>query len=144
MVRLAVEDEGLSISSPGGFIEGVNLNNLLMVEPHGRNPALADDLKRIGLAERTGRGIDRIFEGSIIYGRPLPDYSESTERYVKLFIQRAEPDLPFSQMVSIEEKRMGRMLSINALLILSILQKQRKASTQELANTIHVSEHTVF
>lgn len=140
MVRLAIEDEGMSISSPGGFIEGVNLNNLLTVEPHGRNQALADALKRIGLAERTGRGIDRIFEGSIIYGRPLPDYSESTERCVKLFIQRAKPDLAFARMISNEEKRMGRMLPINSLLILSTLQMQRRATIQELSETIHVSE----
>lgn len=139
-VRLAIEDEGLSISSPGGFIEGVNLNNLLSVEPHGRNQALADALKRIGLAERTGRGIDRIFEGSIIYGRPLPDYSESTERSVKLFIQRAKPDLAFTKMIADEEKRIGRMLPINSLLILSTLQTQRRTTVQELSEIIHVSE----
>lgn len=139
-VRLAIEDEGLSISSPGGFIEGVNLNNLLSVEPHGRNQALADALKRIGLAERTGRGIDRIFEGSIIYGRPLPDYSESTERCVKLFIQRAKPDLAFAKMIADEEKRIGRMLPINSLLILSTLQTQRRTTLQELSEIIHVSE----
>ncbi len=140
MVRVAIEDEGLSISSPGGFINGVNLNNLLIVEPHGRNQVLADALKRIGLAERTGRGIDRIFEGSIVYGRPLPDYSESTSSYVKLFIQRAEPDLAFAQMIFNEEERLGRMLPINSLLILSILQTQRRASIQELAETIHIGE----
>lgn len=140
MVRLAIEDDGLTISSPGGFIEGVNLNNLLTVEPHGRNQALADALKRIGLAERTGRGIDRIFEGSIVYGRPLPDYTDSTERYVKLFIQRAEPDLAFSKMILNEENRNGRKLPINALLILSTLQKERRASLQELSDAIHISE----
>lgn len=140
MVRLAIEDEGLTISSPGGFIEGVNLHNLLTVEPHGRNQALADALKRIGLAERTGRGIDRIYEGSIIYGRPLPDYSESTERCVKLFIQRAAPDLAFTKMIANEENRMGRMLPINSLLILSTLQTQRRATLQELSETIYVSE----
>lgn len=139
-VRVVVEDEGLSISSPGGFIEGVNLHNLLTVEPHGRNQALADALKRIGLAERTGRGIDRIYEGSIIYGRPLPDYSESTNRYVKLFIQRAQPDLAFNEMISNEENRMGRSLPINSLLILSTLRTQRRASVKELAEIIHVSE----
>ena len=140
MVRLAIEDDGLTISSPGGFIEGVNLNNLLTVEPHGRNQSLADALKRIGLAERTGRGIDRIFEGSIVYGRPLPDYTDSTERYVKLFIQRAEPDLAFSKMILNEENRNGRKLPINALLILSTLQKERRASLQELSDAIHISE----
>ena len=88
----------------------------------------------------TDSGIDRIFEGSIIYGRPLPDYSESTERYVKLFIQRAEPDLAFAKMISDEENRMGRMLPINSLLILSVLRLQRRASLREIADEIHVSE----
>lgn len=139
-VRVAVEDEGLTISSPGGFVEGVNLENLLTVEPHGRNPALADALKRIGLAEKTGRGIDRIYEGSIVYGRPLPDYSESTGKNVKLFIQRAEPDLPFTRMISNEENRLGRSLPINSLLVLSALQTLRRASLHELAEKIHVNE----
>lgn len=35
------------ISNPGGFVEGVTINNLLTAEPHGRNPALADVMKRI-------------------------------------------------------------------------------------------------
>ena len=139
-VRVAIEDDGLTISSPGGFIEGVNLENLLTVEPHSRNPVLADALKRIGLAEKTGRGIDRIFEGSIIYGRPLPDYSESTNKYVKLFIQRSEPDLPFAQMISNEENRLGRSLPINSLLILSALQYLRRASLHELAEKTHVND----
>ena len=143
MVRVAIEDEGLTISSPGGFIDGVNFNNLLTVEPHGRNQTLADALKRIGLAERTGRGIDRIFEGSIVFGRPLPDYSESTERYVKLFIQRSEPDMAFTKMVSSAEEKMGRALPINSLLILSALQRQKRLTLQELADEIHISESRV-
>lgn len=138
-VRVAIEDEGLTISSPGGFIEGVTLENLLTVEPHSRNPVLADALKRIGLAEKTGRGIDRIFEGSIIYGRPLPDYSESTGKNVKLFIQRAEPNLPFTRMISNEENRLGRSLPINSLLILSALQSLRRASLHELADVFNIS-----
>ena len=139
-VRVAIEDEGLTISSPGGFIEGVNLKNLLTVEPHGRNPVLADALKRIGLAEKTGRGIDRIFEGSIVFGRPLPDYSETTSTYVKLFIQRAEPDLAFTKMISNEEIRLGRSLPINSLLVLSALQSQRRLTIAEIAEVTNIGE----
>lgn len=139
-VRVAIEDEGLTISSPGGFIEGVNLKNLLTVEPHGRNPVLADALKRIGLAEKTGRGIDRIFEGSIVFGRPLPDYSETTSTYVKLFIQRAEPDLAFTKMISNEENRLGRSLPINSLLILSALQSQRRLTIAEITDVTNIGE----
>lgn len=52
-VRVSITDEGLTISNPGGFIEGVTIKNLLTAEPHGRNPALTDALKRTGLAEKT-------------------------------------------------------------------------------------------
>lgn len=55
-IRIALSDDGLTIANPGGFIEGISINNLLTAEPHGRNPRLADALKRVGLAERTGRG----------------------------------------------------------------------------------------
>lgn len=140
MVRLVIEDEGMTISSPGGFIEGVSLHNLLTVEPHGRNQALAYALKRIGLAERTGRGIDRIFEGSIMYGRPWPDYAESTKRYVKLFIQRANPDLAFTKMISNEENKTGRSLPINSLLILSALLNERRLDINRITQITNISE----
>ena len=107
-VRVLIDDEGMTISSPGGFIDGVTVDNLLTVEPHGKNPALADALKRIGLAEKTGRGIDRIYEGSIIYGRPWPDFSETTSTNVKLFIQRAKADNRFTKLIADEQNRLGK------------------------------------
>src|SRR5690606_36795666 len=58
-------DEELEITSPGGFPDDVNLGNLLVVAPRPRNPVLADAFKRIGLVDRTGRGIDTIYEGQL-------------------------------------------------------------------------------
>jgi ATP-dependent DNA helicase RecG len=55
-VHVRLTGAELVISNPGGFVEGVTLDNLLTTEPRPRNPALADALKRIGLVERTGRG----------------------------------------------------------------------------------------
>ncbi|WP_211223729.1 RNA-binding domain-containing protein [Massilia niastensis] len=45
-VRLA--DDGLTISNPGGLVDGVTLANLLTTEPRPRNRTLADAMKRIG------------------------------------------------------------------------------------------------
>lgn len=132
-VRVLIDDEGMSITNPGGFIEGVNINNLLIVEPHGRNPALTDALKRIGLAEKTSRGIDRIFEGSIVYGRPLPDYSESTSRNVRLYLRRAKADIAFAKLITSEKKRDKKGLSIYALMILSCLREYRRSSLDQIA-----------
>lgn len=139
-VRVEINDDGLVISNPGGFVEGVNINNLLTAEPHGRNPALADVMKRIGLAERTGRGIDRIFEGSLLYGKPMPDYSESTDTLVKLFIPRGLPDKAFAKMISDEQERIGRALPVNSLLILNELKRSSRSTIAELSETIHSSE----
>ena len=142
-VRVLIDDEGMIISNPGGFIDGVNLKNLLTVEPHGRNPALADAMKRIGLAEKTGRGIDRIFEGSIIFGRPWPDYSESTSRTVKLFIQRAKADLAFAKMIADEQERQGKPLSIYTLMILSVLKYERRSTVYRIVELTNLSENKV-
>lgn len=142
-VRVLIDDEGLVISNPGGFIDGVNLKNLLTVEPHGRNPALADAMKRIGLAEKTGRGIDRIYEGSIVFGRPWPDYSESTNRIVKLFIQRAKADLPFAKLVADEQNRQGKPLSIYTLMILSLLNNERRCNLERIIEITSLSENKV-
>ena len=142
-VRVLIDDEGMIISNPGGFVDGVNLRNLLTVEPHGRNPALADAMKRIGLAEKTGRGIDRIFEGSIIFGRPWPDYSESTSRNVKLFIQRAKADLPFAKFVADEQNRQGKPLSIYNLMILSVLNNERRCTVERIVELTNLSENKV-
>ncbi len=137
-VHVQLTDEGLTISSPGGFIDGISLDNLLTAEPYGRNPTLSDALKRIGLAERTGRGIDRIFEGSITFGRPWPDYSASTTKNVVLFIPRAKADLPFIRIVMDEQKSIGHPLSINTLLVLSALYSERKMSSKDLSEKTHI------
>ncbi|WP_301859639.1 RNA-binding domain-containing protein [uncultured Megasphaera sp.] len=143
MTRILINEEGLTISNPGGFIAGVTLKNLLSVEPRGRNPVLADALKRIGLAERTGRGIDQIFTGSIIYGRPLPDYSESNEYGVQVFIPRALPDIPFAKMIRDEQSRTGISFSIQALLVLSILRIHRRLTMSALAEHMNFTESRV-
>jgi ATP-dependent DNA helicase RecG len=120
-VRVDLSDEGATVANPGGFVEGVSLDNLLGAEPQGRNPALADALKRIGLAERTGRGIDRIFEGSLAYGRPAPDYSSSTANTVSVFLSKTEPDVAFMSLLSEEQRRRGSTFSLRQLMILHLL-----------------------
>jgi ATP-dependent DNA helicase RecG len=142
-VRIAFSDDGLTIANPGGFIEGVSVQNLLTAEPHGRNPLLADALKRVGLAERTGRGIDRIFEGSLIYGRMLPDYSASTAVTVSLFIPKSKPDIQLAQIISNEQNRLGRPLPTNTLLVLNILKDAPRSTVEQLAETVNLPQSVI-
>ena len=140
-VHVRLDDDGLAISNPGGFVEGVTIDNILVADPRSRNPLLADVIKRIGLAERTGRGIDRIFEGMLRYGRPAPDYSMTNDYTVSVRMQSAETDLAFLRMVIEQEKKSGDM-PIDALIILSHLRHERRLTTSDLTAYTQKPEQT--
>lgn len=114
----------IEVNNPGGFVEGVRLDNLLVTPPRPRNPRLADAFKRCGLVERTGRGIDIIFEGQLRYGRSAPDYARSTESSVTVVLPGGPANLDFVRVV-VEEERAGRPLSLDALMILNYLERER-------------------
>ena len=141
MTRVLIDDEGLTISNPGSFVEGLDLKNLISADPHGRNPALADALKRIGLAEVLVEGLTEFLKVNLfIYGRPLPDYSESNENSVKVFIARGLPDLTFYKMLKDEQNRLGKSFSINQLLVLSLLRSYKKLLLSELQELTNITE----
>ncbi|PIV21171.1 MAG: ATPase [Deltaproteobacteria bacterium CG03_land_8_20_14_0_80_45_14] len=139
-VYVRMDSEGLSISNPGGFVEGVSISNLLVVEPKPRNPLLADAIKRIGLAERTGRGVDLIYQGLLRYGRPEPDYSRSDSTTVIVRLATAEADIPFLRLILEEEKRAGIPIQIESLIVLARLRKERRLDLPTLANALQREE----
>lgn len=139
-VHVQFNDLGLMISSPGGFIEGVTADTLLYAAPKSRNSCLADAIKRIGLAERTGRGVDRIFEGLLKYGRPAPDYSESNASVVTVRMLEAKADALFVRMLMNREDR-GIDMPIDSLIVLSAL-RDGELTVQEIAKILKKSEQT--
>ena len=91
-VRVAVEGTTLSVSSPGGFPDGITIDNLLTAPPQARNPLIADAFKRAGLVERTGRGVNRVYRHQLALGRPQPDYSRSTRAWVEAQVPAGAAD----------------------------------------------------
>ena len=132
-VRVLIEREGITISNPGGFIQGVTYDKLLDAEPHGRNPVLADCLKRIGLAERSGRGIDRIYAGSLRYGKMLPDYSDSTADNVRLYIPASRPDKNFIHLLTKKQEQLHRDFTIYELMVLRQLKGHHLLTCREIS-----------
>lgn len=135
-VRVCWQQHDLIISNPGGFVEGVGLDNLLTTEPRPRNPALADAFKRLGLVDRTGRGVDLIYSGMLRFGRPAPDYSQSMLDMVKLSISTEPADLAFVRMVLQEEARQNSALPVETLMILTTLREARRLSVADLATPL--------
>lgn len=139
-VHVQMTSDGLVISNPGGLIEGVTVENLLDVPPRSRNPRLTDALKRVGSAERAGRGVDHIYQGMLRYGRPEPDYSATTSTSVTVNLAGTRADTAFLVMILGAEQRQGGPLRVTELLILARLREERRIGTAELADVLHRSE----
>jgi len=138
-VHIQWRDEEIEISNPGGFPEGVHLDNLLVTPPRPRNPLLADAFKRAGIVERTARGIDTIYFEQLRNGRPVPSYERSSEASVVLVIPGGEANLAFARLVA-EEAEASRPLTLDDLLLLNRLWRDRRLTTAEAARAIQKPE----
>ncbi|EKE15757.1 MAG: hypothetical protein ACD_11C00107G0010 [uncultured bacterium] len=80
--------EKISIQSPGGFVNGVNVDNILE-RSEWRNRRIAEIFQLAGLVERSGQGMDMIFDNTIREGKGLPDFL-GTDDYVVILNIPAE------------------------------------------------------
>jgi len=138
-VHVQWHEDRIEVFNPGGFPEGVRLDNLLVAPPRPRNPLLADAFKRAGIVERTGRGIDTIFYEQLRNGRPAPSYERSTETDVALVLPGGKANLAFVRL-AVEENQADRTLRLEELLVLNRLWSERRLTTAEAARLIQRSE----
>jgi ATP-dependent DNA helicase RecG len=135
-VHVRLEDDALVISNPGGLVDGVTLANLLVTEPRPRNRALADAMKRIGVVERSGRGVDTIYRGILKFGRPAPDYGRTDSHSVVLSLPTVPADVAFRRMVVDAERNRNAELPIDSLIALAALREFKRLPADALAKQI--------
>ena len=84
----------LEVVSPGGFPPGINLHNVLW-EQSPRNRRIAEAFARCGLVERSGQGMNRIFETCIKESKPKPDFTNTDAYHVWLTLHGDVQDPKF-------------------------------------------------
>jgi len=95
-------------------------------------------MKRIGIVERSGRGVDKIYRGMLRFGRPEPDYSRTDGNNVVLQLATVDADEVFLKLVVEQESRQdGILLPIDSLIVLATLREQKRLNAEELARHIH-------
>lgn len=141
-VKLDPSEGGLVITSPGGFVEGVSLDNLLVTEPRPRNRVLADAFKRLGLVERTGRGVERIYEYVLALGRSAPSYAGSSKTSVKVLIPGGKADLEFVRLILEVRQRSQKQLRWSDLLTLRLAADEGEITVGEVTRATQSEEHT--
>ncbi len=76
----------LEIVSPGGFPAGITPQNILD-QQNPRNRRLAEALAKCGLIERSGQGMNLMFESAVRQGKPLPSFAGTADHEVRLALE---------------------------------------------------------
>ena len=107
----------LIIESPGGFPPGITLENILDRQ-YPRNRRIADLFARCGLVERSGQGMNLIFEEAIRRGKLPPGFT-GTDRYqVSLALHGQVQDSAFVLFLEKISRERGVSFSTQDFLIL--------------------------
>jgi ATP-dependent DNA helicase RecG len=138
-VRAAIENDVLSVTSPGAFPDGITVHNLLSVPPKPRNPLLADAFKRAGLVERTGRGVNRVFASQLELGRPAPDYSRSTGDWVEVRMRSGPADQDLAAFIASVRSRGDGSVDLRFLQVLHEVRQERRITSDRAAEVLQVS-----
>lgn len=134
----------LEISNNGGFIGGINTQNILHHQPAARNPLLVDALTRLRLVNRSNLGIGRIFTALLMEGKEPPVIQEIGDSVSVTFFKR-ELAGAFRLFVA-EESGKGRIPGVDSLLILQHLLQHPEIETHTAAalcqrNDAQMREH---
>jgi ATP-dependent DNA helicase RecG len=110
--------------SPGPFPKGVTEENILDKQVP-RNRRLAEVFQKCGLVERSGQGVDKIFNRSIQESKPLPDYSQSDETSVILRLEGTVQDIEFIKFLESISDQIKTLFSTKELFVLEIIRSRR-------------------
>ena len=114
----------MEIVSPGGFPSGINLDNVLW-QQHPRNRRIAESFARCGLVERSGQGMNRIFDACIKESKPRPDFTHTDENQVWLTLQGQVQNPQFLKFLEQIGEEQLEVFSTRELLLLDELFNNR-------------------
>jgi ATP-dependent DNA helicase RecG len=127
VIFITASPDGFLIESPGGFLPGITPENAIYSRAW-RNQRLAEVFEKAGLIERSGQGLDLIFEKCIRSGKGAPDLTKSTRYSVKLFIPALVKDPEFILYLEkiANEQQIG--LSFEEILELENIREKAKVT----------------
>ncbi len=127
----------LVVESPGGFLPEINPDNILSRQSP-RNRRIAEVLALCGLVERSGQGVDLMYERAIRQSKPHPDYSASDEHTVVLTLGGRMLDPAFVRFLQSYEPHDLDALGTDDWLALNRVSQERQLSDSLEARTAHL------
>ncbi|MEJ5943694.1 ATP-binding protein [Pseudokineococcus basanitobsidens] len=119
-----------SVTSPGSFVSGVTVDNVLTTSPRARNLQLAQAVRTLGLAETAGSGVDRMYAEMTRVGHQPPTFSADASA-VEVVLTGGSPNTYLTRFVSTLPP--GAADDADTMLVLLTLLSRRTTSAGALA-----------
>ena len=132
----------LEIVSPGGFPPGITPENILWKQSP-RNRRIAEALSRCGLVERSGQGVNRMFEECIKESKPWPDFSGSDDYQVVVTLQGEVQDPRFLRFLEKVGKERLASFATKDFLILDLIHREMPIPPDLRPRLLRLADHGV-
>ena len=114
----------LVIESPGGFPVGINVDNILDRQSP-RNRRIADILTKCGLVERSGQGMNLMFEQSIQESKPVPAFTGSDRYQIILTLDGQVQEPAFIKFLEKVGREQLQLFTTQDFLILDLVHREQ-------------------
>lgn len=152
-VQVAIYDDRLEVTSPGGLYNGLTFEEALQGHSKLRNRAIANVFSQIGLIEAWGTGLQRIQNLAKEYRLPDVEFIEMPETF-RVNLYRNPLPMQGTGQTSAEYRQNIGNISVNdgenvgddgdaKASVLRIITDNKKASASEIAKMLSVTQRTV-
>lgn len=137
--RITVEHAAtrLAITSPGPFVSGVTVNNVLTTSSRSRNPQLSEAMRKLGLAETAGAGIDRMYAEMARVGHQPPIF-DADDATVRVTLLGGAPNEYLARFVTTLPPGSGE--DADTLVVLLTLLTRRTITAVQMAPVLQKAE----
>lgn len=122
----------LEVVSPGGLPAGITTSNILD-QQNPRNRRLAEALGKCGLIERSGQGMNLIFESAVRQGKPLPSFAGTADHQVSLTLHGVLQNPQFVRFIEQLGQEVVRSFSTDDFLALNGVYLEQALSDRQKA-----------
>ncbi len=136
-VYVKLFNDKIEISSPGGFPGAVTSNNVLTHPPVRRNSLLSEAFQYLGVVNKAGLGVDRMYRRLISYGKMPPEYPYS-EDVVTLVIRDGNFDETLARFIGRKAKE-GHGWKLNELIVIHYLRRYDRITSKKSAELAQIS-----
>lgn len=123
------------IKSPGGFPEGVTIENIIN-ETRPRNKLIADILFKCEMVEQFGNGVNLMYKNQLSLGKLPPNYLNSNGSQVELDLDGKVQDIEFAKYVLKVAEEKGKELSDKELIVLNKINDRQKVGADEITDRL--------